>query len=257
VLVEASWRLGDRFLYHRSPNLRGDDVAELQRRLGQLGFDPGRIDGILGPTTALALQEFQANAGLPPDGICGPETIQLLGRLGRHGDEGHVVSLVREAARLRDAPATLVGRRIVVGHEGGLSSLARTIGRSLREHDASVVVVDEPDGSVQASAANRFGADVYVGLVPTNDTPLASYYATEGFESVGGRRLAQVLCEELHAALPWLSPTPRGMRLPVLRETRMPAVLCELGPVRALLDAGPAVSDALSVAVARWVTEPW
>ena len=64
-LVEAGYRLGDRLLYHRAPMLRGDDVAELQRLLGGLGFDAGRVDGIFGPDTAAALVEFQRNAGLP------------------------------------------------------------------------------------------------------------------------------------------------------------------------------------------------
>ena len=37
-----------------APNLRGEDVAELQRILARLGFDCGRVDGIYGPdTTAL------------------------------------------------------------------------------------------------------------------------------------------------------------------------------------------------------------
>ena len=52
ALVEASWRLGDRHLYLRAPHLRGDDVAELQHRLGQFGFDAGRVDGIFGVETA-------------------------------------------------------------------------------------------------------------------------------------------------------------------------------------------------------------
>ena len=34
ALVEAGYRLGDRLLYLQSPMLRGDDVAELQKRLG-------------------------------------------------------------------------------------------------------------------------------------------------------------------------------------------------------------------------------
>ena len=75
ALVEASWALGDRLLAYRTPDdLRGDDVAELQRRLGRLGFDAGRVDGIFGPLTARALAEFQRNSGLHPDGICGFET---------------------------------------------------------------------------------------------------------------------------------------------------------------------------------------
>ena len=59
ALVEAAHRLGDRLLYHKSsPMLRGDDVAELQQRLGALGFDAGRVDGIFGPETAAAQAEL-------------------------------------------------------------------------------------------------------------------------------------------------------------------------------------------------------
>ena len=50
ALVEAGVRLGDRHLYLHAPMFRGDDVADLQLRLGSLGFDAGRIDGIFGPT---------------------------------------------------------------------------------------------------------------------------------------------------------------------------------------------------------------
>ena len=52
ALVEASWRLGERQLFLTLPHLRGDDVVELQSRLTHLGFDCGRVDGILGPRTA-------------------------------------------------------------------------------------------------------------------------------------------------------------------------------------------------------------
>ncbi len=51
AVVESGYRLGDRLLYRRRPMLRGDDVAELQRRLNGLGFDAGREDGILGDDT--------------------------------------------------------------------------------------------------------------------------------------------------------------------------------------------------------------
>jgi len=52
-LVEAGWRLGQRLLYLVHPYLRGDDVAELQVRLAQLGFNPGRIDGSSVPCSRL------------------------------------------------------------------------------------------------------------------------------------------------------------------------------------------------------------
>ena len=61
--------------------LQGDDVAEVQRRLSGLGFDPGGVDGIFGDTTHLALAEFQRNMGLVTDGICGPLTLAELTRV--------------------------------------------------------------------------------------------------------------------------------------------------------------------------------
>jgi N-acetylmuramoyl-L-alanine amidase len=49
---------------------------------------------------------------------------------------------------------------------------------------------------------------------------------------------------------------PRGMRLPVLRETRMPAVVVEVGPFDELAASASSVSDVLVRAVARWVVAP-
>lgn len=58
--------------------------ADMQRALAQLGFDPGPIDGIVGPRTKAAIQAFQRSAGLTPDGIVGPLTqTALVARLRR------------------------------------------------------------------------------------------------------------------------------------------------------------------------------
>jgi N-acetylmuramoyl-L-alanine amidase len=46
------------------------------------------------------------------------------------------------------------------------------------------------------------------------------------------------------------------MRLPVLRETRMPAVLVELGPPSDVVVRTPALAEALATAVQRWVEAP-
>ena len=52
-----------------SSNLQvGDDVAQLQQRLLDMGFTPGQVDGIFGRDTAQALSEFQRNMGLQADG---------------------------------------------------------------------------------------------------------------------------------------------------------------------------------------------
>ena len=79
---------------------------------------------------------------------------------------------------------------------------------------------------------------------------------TADFESLGGHQLAEQLHAELTPVLPVPVAAPLGMRLPVLRETKMPAVLLELGPTRPVVDESPAVAAAVARALARWVAAP-
>lgn len=54
------------------------DVAWAQRSLSNLGFDPGPIDGQMGPKTMAAIKAFQIANSLDPDGWLGVETQALL-----------------------------------------------------------------------------------------------------------------------------------------------------------------------------------
>jgi N-acetylmuramoyl-L-alanine amidase len=255
ALVEAGWQLGDRLLMLDAPMYRGDDVAELQRRLNHLGFDCGRPDGIFGPAAGRALTDFQRNSGLTPDGVCGTQTVRTLKLVGRQSGTGPGVASIREAEAIR-TPAPIDGLRIVVGQFGGLSSIARSLSRSLREQGATVMSTDEYEAPAQASAANRFGADVYIGFdARTDQCSIVSYFAVPSFESVGGRSLASRIVDELEPVLE-SRPVLNGMRLPVLRETRMPAVLCSVGPVRSVVDRTNLVTEAVTRAVAAWSAAP-
>lgn len=49
-----------RELHVTTPAMRGPDVIDLQNILSRLGYAPGQVDGIFGPTTAKALEAFQA-----------------------------------------------------------------------------------------------------------------------------------------------------------------------------------------------------
>jgi murein DD-endopeptidase MepM/ murein hydrolase activator NlpD len=60
--------------------MRGWDVAAVQFLLARAGFPSGPFDGRAGPRFAAALLRFQAWAGLAPDGVAGPATIERLGR---------------------------------------------------------------------------------------------------------------------------------------------------------------------------------
>ena len=255
-LVEASWRLGDRLLFLTAPNMRGDDIAELQSLLGRIGFDCGRVDGILGPDTDNALRDFQGNCGLLVDGTCGPVTLRAIERVSKQTGSGPGVATVRERDRLRTTSSSLRGLRIVIGHFGGMSALTRALTRDLRLCGASVIAVDEPDARAQAAAANNFAAHVYLGFESQpGENGRVAYYAVPAFESTGGRSLAERLAAEL-AGPAELEPIPHGMRLQVLRETRMPAVLISVPAVRKMIDASKEVTLIVRNALESWAGKP-
>jgi N-acetylmuramoyl-L-alanine amidase len=252
ALVEAGHRLGNRLLYLHSPMFRGDDVGALQEQLAALGFDPGRVDSIFGPDTRSAVVDFQSNTGLVADGIAGAETVKMFGRLTRRDHGSIPVSTVRELERLLTGPRTLAGFRVVIGERGGLDAVSAAVHRVLGELGADVVTLHHPDWETQADRANVFEADAFVGLVVRHDQERsACFFAGERSESIAGRELATALSRSLSPILGELAV--RGMRLPVLRATRMPAVVCRLGAVGHLVPRTPAVARAVRSGLQSWI----
>ena len=257
TLVEASYKLGDRSIYQTQPMLRGDDIADLQLRLGSLGFDAGRADGIFGPETERAIADFQRNAGLTSDGVAGPQTIDELVRLSARTDTSRPVAQIREQEELRSQPRQLAGLRVAVGENGPFHALVHLVGRQIREHGAVVLEEHHPDWSTQARNANEFGAQVFVAIIPSDDdTCDIAYFATTGFTSAGGRHLAEVFVEVLPTALGLEGGTSSGMRLAILRETRMTAVLCRLGSPTRVVSRNAGLASALVEALHAWVRSP-
>ena len=68
-----------RELYYTSPMMRGDDVKMVQKRLADLKYDCGDIDGVFGEKTKKAVISFQSNNKLTADGIVGAQTASKLG----------------------------------------------------------------------------------------------------------------------------------------------------------------------------------
>ena len=58
---------------------RSIQVAYLQTKLRDRGFDPGPIDGYFGNQTLSAVRRFQSARGLVVDGVVGPQTWGALG----------------------------------------------------------------------------------------------------------------------------------------------------------------------------------
>lgn len=272
ALVESDYQLGDRLIYLQKPMMRGDDVEELQRTLGIMGFNAGRVDGIFGPDTQAALADFQRNVAITVDGIAGHETLASLQRIRSHVGS-HTVAAVRENERLRSTPVAMDTCRLVIGDLSGQRALAEMTARILRQRGVSVALLEQPDGSEQARAANDFGAHVYIGL-ELADTALChlAYFAVDNFESAGGKHLCSLLHTELeqvfvhHESVASGSDALvsqsthtieiEGLRLPPLRETRMPAVVIEVGPSQALVEARPLWAAGIANAVEVWLTAP-
>lgn len=58
----------------------GPTPKEIQTALKNAGFDPGSLDGKIGPRTRQAIKDFQKSKGLVPDGVVGPKTWASLGK---------------------------------------------------------------------------------------------------------------------------------------------------------------------------------
>lgn len=254
VLIESSFKLGDRLLYLMSPLQRGDDVAQLQLLLSQTGFDCGRVDGFLGKITAKVLTEFQQNYGLIADGICGPQTLQALHRASRNSGTGPGVGIIRERHTVAKHDDRLANLRIVIGQFTQLDLLTNDLADRLRTQNTQVAVINDQDAHRHAQLANDFAAHLYIGI-EARETSVCeiAYYHTEGFHSVPAHIFANLAAETIERSAPWFKPTVRGMRLPVLRETTMPAIVCGLGPVTRVIPHCAVLADDLANALAIWV----
>lgn len=234
-LVEASFRLGDRFLYLRIPTFRGDDVRELQRYLNRLGFNAGREDGIFGQEADQALRAFQHNTGLPVDGIAGSSTISCLQRL-KHAIKDTSVAEVHET--LQDlAVRGLEGRSVVLDAAEGDSLAEQTLRRVTDELLAcglTAMITGGASGplpeSQRARLANDRGVDLVLSLRTAVDMGFHIYYFGSGsYSSPSGRRLAELLRDEAERILEAQVSSPVTKSYPLLRETRMPCVIVESG----------------------------
>ena len=256
ALVEAGYRLGMRLLYRRRPMLRGHDVADLQRRLSALGFDPGRIDGIFGDETAAALSEFQRNAGLRVDGICGPAVLAGLLRLRAREGGNDLVTPVRERLRVATGGSrTLEGRRVAVGEYGGFPTGVSTVCRLLRELGATALDLHDPDASRQAAAANAAEVDCFVSLriVAELSTCAVAYYHGFAYESTTSKHLAELVQATLPDCLGLEDGGTLGVALTILRETRMPAIEIQLGSPASIVQKVNELARLVAQALSCWI----
>lgn len=171
ALVDATFTLGDRLLYLHFPHFHGADVRILQGALNALGFAAGTLDGIFGAYTERAVREFQANWGLPADGIAGPDTVRALGNL-RHvwADKAPeaIDQLHRAPARSVDALARF--SVLVVPSDDP----ARAVADRLQ----NLTMASDPSVRVRVHAGGEAASDILVALRTGTDRPMRPEHPT-------------------------------------------------------------------------------
>lgn len=281
ALDEARWRLGDRILsYVPARLIAGDDVATLQQRLLDMGFDCGRVDGLFGVETEQALRDFQRNVGVRPDGTCGPASFKALNQLVRTvvGGRPHAM---RESEAISRAGPMLSGKLVIVdpGHGGrdrgvgghGLDEaglvydLASRVEGRLTATGSSAFLTRGPEGHMdevdRASFANAAGADLVISLhmdahASADAAGCASYYYGNdriGHHSAVGEHFADLVQREVCARTDLVDLRAHPKTWDLLRRTRMPAVRIEIGyltsPGDAARLADPTFRDVLAEAI--------
>jgi N-acetylmuramoyl-L-alanine amidase len=222
-LGEARWQLGERLLYLTRPYLRGDDVAELQVLLAQLGFNPGRIDGIFGPQLDSALSEFQRNCALESSGALTKATLQELIRV-RTTNANR--SLVTDARDLAGFNPLATGSIVLCGEGPLVPGLAQSLGVSPAIH-----VLTNTSHEESSDFANSHDVALVLSFQTLDnvDGIHLHYWASYRAHSRRGELLASAMA----SALALVSDGPRvevtGMALPILRETKMTTVHVEHG----------------------------
>ncbi len=123
-------------------------------------------------------------------------------------------------------------------------------------HRVGVVDINH---AAHVRTANTFNAHVFVSIgCNPGEANFAAYYETENFVSRGGKSLANIVATKFGDLstheLRVVAMRVVAMRLPTLRETRMPAVVCNIADHNSVTNRWREIGDALANAIAIWIS---
>ncbi len=210
-------------MYLTEPNLRGDDVAELQVRLAQFGFNPGRIDGIFGSMTEEALSDFQRNCALEVSGALTRATLVELMRMTSTNTTRSLVTEARDRAGFHEFPS---GPLVISGQSPLAPLLASACARNLK---VALRGDDSPEAIADFANASDAAFVVSFQTLKHIEGIHLHYWASYRSHSRRGEQIASRIAAAFarSADLPRVEVT--GMALPILRETKMITLHIEHG----------------------------
>ena len=170
--------LGDRLLARGS---KGPEVTELQKKMTQLGYGVGTVDGTFGSTTETAIRRFQKDHGLRVDGLAGAQTIKELKRL-----TGQSTNASGKAVGYKNVDTNLLARCVNAEARGepyqGQVAVAATILNRIADPAFPKTIAD----IVYQPQAFSSVDDGQINLPPSASALRAAQEAVNGSDPSGG-----------------------------------------------------------------------
>ncbi|MCO1601493.1 MULTISPECIES: spore cortex-lytic enzyme [Desulfosporosinus] len=170
--------LGDRLLGRGS---KGSEVTELQKKLVQLGYTVGTVDGKYGSKTEAAIRRFQKEHGLRVDGLAGTQTIKELKRL-----TGQSTNASGKAVGYKNIDTNLLARAVSAEARGepyiGQVAVAAVILNRIKDPAFPKTVAD----IIYQPRAFSSVDDGQINLAPSASSIRAAQEAISGSDPSGG-----------------------------------------------------------------------
>lgn len=155
----------------------GNEVRQIQKKLQELGYYTGNVDGIFGSATQKAVKSFQRNVGLTADGIAGSATMLYLGLSGGSSSGGGAYS---------NADVELLGKVISAEARGESYEGQVAVGAVILNRVAHSSFPDSISGVVYQSGAFScvYDSNWYAPISETSKK--AAKDALNGWDPTGG-----------------------------------------------------------------------
>ena len=156
----------------------GDEVKKIQKKLADLGYYKGSLDGVFGQQTQSAVKSFQRSVGLTADGIAGSATLLYLGLGGG--------SSTSNGTSYSDADVQLLGKVISAEARGESYEGQVAVGAVILNRVAHSSFPDSISGVVYQSGAFSCVYDSNWHQPISETSKRAATDALNGWDPTGG-----------------------------------------------------------------------